>query len=182
MLLPVRGHRPNAKSPGWKDPEVVRYSQQEVENTNRLLYRTVPHNGGLVFAPERLAREVAAIHQAIRTSRSWGEFRAAPDDPQEFVRILVAAFDDQGEGRPSDADRFEGEMIPGFTEGDYPPWLQGRMDEYLPHAVLNNFATREVTAVNGSFYFIPEDKADEMCAALRPFGFEVVFTPDLPFH
>jgi len=148
----------------------------------KLLYRTVPHNGGLVFAPEPLARAVAAIHEAIRSSRSWRVFRASLHDRDELERILVAAFDEQGEERPADSDRFDGEMIPGFTEGDYPRWLQGSMDKHLPNAVLDEFATREVTAVNGSFYFIAEDRADEMCAALRSFGFEVVFTPDLPFH
>lgn len=57
----------------------------EVELMNgKLLYRIAGHNGGLVVATEDRARRVARIHEAIRTSKTWADFRLAIPPPGVF--------------------------------------------------------------------------------------------------
>ncbi len=147
----------------------------------KLVYRTVPHNGGLVFAEPKRAAFVARLHAAIQASQTWAEFRAAMPR-REYARIVRAAFDDVGEPRPKGTDLFSGESVPGWSDGDYPPWLQLELGRLLPASVLNKFGKREDTWVNGSFWLIPEANLLGVCAALNTFGWELESAQDLLFY
>lgn len=147
----------------------------------RLFYRVVPHNGGVVFAEQARAALIARIHDAINGATTWSEFRAAmPRD--EYSRLIRSTFDADGEPRPKGADDFSGECIPGWCDGDYPPWLQKEMDRLLPKEVLAQFGVRQDTWVNGSFWMIPERCLEPMCEALRSLGWELQHEPELAFH
>lgn len=146
-----------------------------------LLYRIVPHNGGAVFATPERAALIARIHEAINGSETWGDFRAAMPR-KEYSWVIRAAFDDNGEPRPRSTDAFSGEDVPGWSDGDYPPWLQPEMDRLLPHSLLVQFGTRESTWLNGNFWRIPGDSLPALCAALIALGWELRHAPDLQFH
>jgi hypothetical protein len=141
-----------------------------------LLYRVVPHNGGVVFAAEDRAKSVARIHRAIETSQTWSQFRAAIP-PREYSAVIRASFDEMGEPRPKGTDPFDPE-----PDGDYPPWLQHEMDDVIPEPLLVRLAIRQQTALNGAFWFIPEEQLKRICDALRAAGFRVRRAQGLPFH
>lgn len=145
----------------------------------KLLYRTVGHNGGLVFATEDRARRVARIHGAIRTSRTWADFRRAM--PRREYSEILRYFHEQGEPRPKGSDDFSGEMLPGWSDGDFPPWLQPEMSQLIPVAVLERFGKRLSTPVNGSYWSIPPEAAESMRAELSAMGWKIEHAPDMPF-
>ena len=155
--------------------------QRHRETPRRLLYRVVPHNGGVVFADPERAEYIAAIHKAIDTSETWGQF-GSQMPPVEFEELLASAFDDQGEARPEDSEQFSGEALPGWVDGDYPAWLQKEQGEVLPQIILETFAKRTPTSLNGSYWHIPEESVGDVCKALRALGFSVECRQDLPFR
>lgn len=145
------------------------------------LYRMVPHNGGAVFAKPVHARQVARIHLAIGGSSTWGAFRAAMSR-KGYLDVIRSVFDDNCEPRPKAADEFSAESIPGWSDGDYPPWLQPEMDQLLPDALLRRFGERKNTALNGSFWKLPEENLPAICASLAALGWKLQHEPELPFH
>lgn len=146
---------------------------------NQLFFRIAPHNGGVVFAAPERAKYVARIHSAINNSTTWGEFRAAM--PREEYSDIVRWYDEEGEPRPKSEDPFSGEAVPGWTDGDYPPWLQTEMESQLPRALLEQFGTCEISAINGNFWMIPEENLDAICAALKSLDWDLVRADDLLF-
>ena len=133
-----------------------------------LLYRIVGHNGGLVFALEHEARRVAHIHEAIGNARTWAEFRSLM--PQQDYSEILASFDDAGEQRPGGADEFSGEQLPGWSDGDYPTWLQQEMEHVVPMQILEEYGTLESTAINGSYWHLSSERETEIVAALEALG------------
>jgi hypothetical protein len=106
-----------------------------MKTKRKLLYRIAPHNGGLVFAPPSRARFVARIHEAIASAENWEQFPHLMPR-KAYSEVLEIAFDDNGEPRTRGRDPFSGEMVPGWSDGDYPPWLQREMDHVVPEEVL----------------------------------------------
>ena len=146
----------------------------------KLLYRVVPHNNGVVFAAPDRATYIARIHSAIVSSKTWDQFRRAM--PSAEYSNIVRWFDENGEPRPKSIDAFSGESLPGWSDGDYPPWLQQEMEKVVPRTVLERFGTRGDTFLNGSFWLIPADNLDEICTALKALGWELERAQDLPFR
>lgn len=147
----------------------------------KLLFRIAPHNGGAVFALEKRAIYVAAVHSAIKNSKTWGDFRSAMPikDYSEIVRV---AFDDVGERRPKNSDEFSSDSVPGYSDGDYPPWLQTELETILPRSLLEKFGHLERTNLNGNFWLIPEKNLEALCDELRRLGYELGHAQQLPFH
>lgn len=145
----------------------------------RLLYRTVDHNLGLVFATEAEARRVDRIHRAIEQARTWAEFRSMMSR-RDYSKVL-AVLDQVGERRPKGKDEFSGECLPGWTDGDYPTWLQAEMDYEIPQEVLMTYGERKDTWLNGSYWHLPPEREQEIVRALESLGFEVVPAQDLRF-
>src|SRR5262245_41792008 len=71
---------------------------------------------------------------------------------------------------PAGSDSFSGESVPGWSDGDYPPWLQAEMD-WIAADVWREFGTLESTMLNGSYWKIPANKCEAVCAAFRDQGF-----------
>lgn len=86
-----------------------------------------------------------------------------------------------GEGRPKSTDAFEAEGVAGWSDGDYPPWLQKEMDAVVPRPVLRQYGHLEATHVNGDFWLVSQDSIEPMCEALRELGFELEHCPGLQF-
>ena len=113
----------------------------------RLLYRVVPHNGGLVFAEEERARLIASIHHALETATTWGEFRSMVP-PEAYVDCIEdMEFDDEDQTEPDPDEEFDGPVL--MSDGDYPPWLQAEMERVIPYELLQRYAKSETTFING---------------------------------
>ena len=147
--------------------------------TKRLVCRVVPHNGGAVFATPERAKFIARLHDAIESSATWGEFRKAV--PRAEYSKIVRGFDNAGEPRPKSTEPFEGEQIAGWSDGDYPHWLQSEMAAVVPVSVLREFGRLEATHVNGSFWLVPSESLEAICEALRALGWEVEEWADVQF-
>lgn len=145
----------------------------------KIAYTTAPHNGGLVFATPERAELVSRVHRAIASAETWGEFRRLM--PRVEYSHVVRAFDENCEPRPRGTDPFDPESVPGWSDGDYPPWLQSQMDRLLPYEVLKRYGKLEATAINGSFWMIPADRIDEVRAALEALNYVVEQRDDLNF-
>lgn len=101
--------------------------------------------------------------------------------PRKEYSALLRVLDDDGQPRPKTADPFSSDSLPGWSDGDYPPWLQPEMDYLLPASVLAQFGKRETTSLNGDFWLIPEDSLPGICAALESFGWKLECAQDLNF-
>jgi hypothetical protein len=145
-----------------------------------IVYRVVHHNGSLVFAYESDAERVARIHEALNTARTWGEFRAKM--PSADYSEVVQRFDEDGERRPRASDPFKPDSVAGWSDGDYPEWLQHEMGRVVPDDLLRKYGTRANTMVNGSFWMIPPDHAELLANELRARGYRVVQRESLGFH
>lgn len=155
--------------------------QEHRETPRRLVYRVSPYNNCLVFAEPDRAEHIARIHRAIKKSKTWGAFRRAMP-PGEFERLQRSMMKDDEFEMPSDRDPFGGEQLPGWSDGDYPAWLQQEMDLVLPQAVLGRFGRQVATAINGFYWEISESRMNEVCTALMDLGFELERKQTLPFH
>lgn len=145
-----------------------------------LFYRVSPANRGLVFARPERAMEISQIHCAIARSRTWGEFRAAmPED--DFELIAAQLFDLDDLDRPSDNEPFDAVAVPGYVDGDYPPWLQKEMQFVLPREVIEQFGEWQQTAINGVYLHIAEENRARVVATLLRAGYRVERREDLLF-
>ena len=116
--------------------------------------------------------------RTMERNRSHAKARKLADDSKTHAR----PFDEMGERRPRSTDAFTSQSVPGYADGDYPPWLQQEMGELLPAELLERFAVREDTWLNGSYWFIPEDNLAAICDALRAQGWKLERAQDLEFY
>ena len=138
--------------------------------TTTLFYREA-WNESLVFAPPEEALRIHQIRQALETAKTWGEFRdLMPERDYEELRERMSGNLDEEESFPSDDTAFEAEQVLGFSDGDYPDWLQAEADRFVPEDVLDRFGAMETTVFNGHFWRIAptyESAIVEMLATHR---------------
>lgn len=132
-----------------------------------------------MFASPERAGLVDRINRALRKSKTWEQFRKAM--PRTAYSEVIQLFDQNCEPRPRGSDKFSAESVPGFSDGDYPPWLQAEMDLIEDYAFWQRFGQHRSTMLNGSFWLIPHEKREAVCAALRERGWEVKYAPKLEF-
>jgi hypothetical protein len=151
-----------------------------VEIDNLVFWRSLGNE--LVAAHSERAQLVHNVRVAIEAAKTWGEF-CSLIPLEEYSDILDRMrYTDYEDGEPDRDTPFEGDLIPGFCEGDYPPWLQTKMGDLLPYAVLQKLGTRKDTFMNGTYWSIPVENADRFVAALRREGYEPVERPDMLFR
>jgi len=147
---------------------------------HRLVYNVSCANGGLVFATPERARHISRIHDAITKSSTWEQFRRAM--PREEYSRIVSYYDLDGEPRPRGSDPFDCEVVPGYSDGDYPAWLQQEMREVLPREILDTYGTVAHTAFNGSYVHIDPKHLPMIKARLGELGYEVQDGTHLSFY
>lgn len=153
----------------------------------RVLYYRQGHDGGLVFAPPERALFIDQIHRAIEDSATWGEFRKRMP-AGEYQRLYEDIYssdpevlaEDEDAREPRDDEPFSHE-VPGYSDGDYPPWLAQQQHRYLPRDVLEEFATEDSSALNGPFWRIDPARTELIVERLRGLGYKVERRDDLKF-
>jgi hypothetical protein len=157
-----------------------------MSSVNLELYFRVSHGGSLIFAPPERALYIDQLHRAIEESKTWGEFRKRLP-PGEYRRLFAESFSaDPGEAdkefqEPTDSQQFSSEDVPGYSEGDYPPWLATEQDVYLPQEILKQFGRRETSAINGGFWNLKPAHRDLIIERLTGLGYKVEEREDLKF-
>lgn len=134
-----------------------------------------PINGLAVIVSQSRLDEIIAIHEA----RTWGEFAKA--DPVTYQEVHKF-YELQEEEFPSPSEPFEISMVPGFDEGDYPPWLQAEMGRYIPSDILRHHGHRDSSVLNGCYWAIKAEALQELIEALHERGFDVEQADALPFQ
>jgi hypothetical protein len=140
-----------------------------------LVYRVGPANDGVVFATPERARYVANLHDAF-DSKTWGEFRSRI--PAEEWEQLAQGFDEP----PRPGKRFKSEDVPGFCDGDWPPWLQKEIVQVLPPPLVLKYAEASMTLINGVYFHIRQEDLPELLRELESRGIRATHEPDLEFQ
>lgn len=153
-----------------------------------LYYREAPHDDYLVFVPPERALFVDQIHHAIQESTTWGEFRRRMP-ASEYQRLFEDIFstdpdvlvETEDAHEPADEELFTSDCVPGFSDGDYPPWLAPEQDSYLPSELLREFATQKESFLNGGFWALDPARAELIVKKLQSLGYTVERRDDLNF-
>jgi hypothetical protein len=155
---------------------------------DRVLYfRKAPHDNYLVFAPPDRALFIDRIHRAISESNTWGEFRQRMP-PDEYRKLYAEIYssdpevlaEDEDAREPGDGEAFPHD-VPGYCDGDYPPWLAKEQARYLPDDVLNEFAIWDRSVINGRFWRLDAARAELVAERLTRLGYQVERRDDLQF-
>ena len=150
-------------------------------NAPTLWYRQAPGNGDLVFADPSDALYIDTLNQALRAS-TWGEFRKLmPED--QYEEIVSSQYEYIGEPElvPSDEYAFDSAIVPGYHDGDYPPWLQKDMESVLPDDIAEEYGTIVSTMLNGNYLSLPSEYEHQIVDSLKRQGYVVKRRDDLSF-
>ena len=153
-----------------------------------LVFRESPYGNTLVFAPIERAQYVDRLHRAISTSQTWGEFRRRMPH-KEYEKLFADSFtteieqrdEDDGLCGPADNEPFSPDAVPGFSDGDYPPWIAAEQDLYLPREVLGAFGVAKTSVLNGFYWAIDAGNREQVLTALEISGYHLIEREDLQF-
>ena len=146
------------------------------EYAGNLAYRHIAHQPKLlIFAPRDRAFYVHRIWTAIQSAKTWGEFIDLLP-PGELIRLMPSL-----DHEPNRQDKFSGESLPGYSDGDYPPWLQAEIGRCIPSITLEEFGLKQSSAINGTFWEIPTEIEQPLVDRIRQLGFSVELRDDWQF-
>jgi hypothetical protein len=148
----------------------------------KIFYRISQANEGLVFATADNALRNHAIRTALEASKTWGDFRQAVGE-EEYRAVLskLSTHISEPVVVPNNEDPFNRDRIPGYSDGDYPEWLQSQMEWLLPTDILAKFGEPVATRLNGDYVHIDPSSEKRFVLALRKRGYEVHRRDDLFF-
>jgi hypothetical protein len=92
--------------------------------------------------------------------------------PQEYA-TMMSSLEENGDPTPEPSEPFSSEAVPGYSDGDYPPWLQQEMFLVLPSEVIDAVASRTGTMLNGDYCHIQPERLQEALERLTALGFEL---------
>ncbi len=130
------------------------------------------------------------LEQAIESSVTWGDFfgLAPKSEVRELRRRWELSWeleeedDDEADGEedgssqrpgPADDSPFNLNDVPGFEEGDWPPWPCYETDQHLPAQLLKRSRQRVTTVHNGRYTRIEPSQLKPLLDGLRRLGHEV---------
>jgi hypothetical protein len=128
----------------------------------------------VVAIPLGRARDLASIHDAIRNSSTWGQFRAAlPVADRRELDDVMSEGDPVDDGAP-----FDCMAVPGFGDGDWPEWPRASMLRWFPQDLLESVGEEETSVLNGDFAMIDARQLDAVIDGLRAAGYDGVLMID----
>ena len=152
-----------------------------------IAYAYSPEDDTFLFVPEDQVARLTAIHHALRTAETWGEFWSLlPGDERSGLKDqlewLANDFESTGypesalEHRPSDSDAFGDHDLLGLSEGDYPPIIQRDLVEWIPPEIIAEFGTWDSSPVSGDYLKMnpTTERFPELEAAFAAHGFRLV--------
>ena len=140
-----------------------------------LVYRVSLATHDIVFATPERARYVDSLYEAMN-AKTWGEFKSRI--PAEEWEALVESLDEE----PSPKKPFASEGVPGFCDGDWPPWLQQEILQVLPPPLARKYVEAERSCINGIYYRIKQSDLPELFRELDERGIHAVHAPQLDFN
>lgn len=147
--------------------------QIERDQNRSLVYGIV--NQGLVLMSEEKARELAALHDALRTAQTWNEFKERVSS--ERYRDVLERLDENDPEEddivfePQPDEKFDREAIFGYADGDWPEWPAQEMLAWVPEDIQARFGKCISSTLNGEFLFIEPASIPDVVAALEAQGY-----------
>lgn len=133
----------------------------------------------LVFFPKQRAQELAQLRKAVNSVTTWGEFKASVSE-QEYrraVELLREEMEDDG-FIPDAAAPFDEEDIPGFGDGDWPPFPAREMLYWVPYNIQSEFERPGYSTVNDVLVLSASDM-DAIIKAFEAHGYQCSRDDDL---
>ena len=102
---------------------------------------------------------------------------------EEYEEIVMSQYEYIGEPElvPADEDEFDSGIVPGYHDGDYPPWLQKDMEDVLPENIAKEYGTIASTVLNGNYLSLPPEYEHQIVDSLKRQGYVVERRDDLSF-
>ena len=94
--------------------------------------------------------------------------------PDEYEYLMKRSFDEEGRRRPGAKAKFEPSRISGYSDGDYPQWLQASMGTDLPTDVVRDFGRSSCTRFNGDYLELATCDRLAINRRLRRHGYRVL--------
>ena len=132
-------------------------------------------NDGVVFTTPARARYVDSLFDALG-SKTWGEFRRRI--PAEEWKGIASKLEEI----PGKDEPFDVADVPGFCDGDWPPWVQKEILRVLPPPLVKRYAEAVMSCINGVYFHIKQEDLPALLAELERRGICAVHAPDLRFN
>ncbi len=117
---------------------------------------------GWLVLPQPVAKYWAQVWEALE-SGTWGELRAAAG-PETFDEW----FDEE---RPDEDTTVDGDAVPGYADGDFPPTCGALMLKWLPPELHGLYGEVVNMTLNGRRLDLEgQDEAERLVAELRGSG------------
>lgn len=148
---------------------------QQPVTTTELVYGA-PYDD-LIFMPRERAQYLAAIHHALGTASTWGEFlRLLP----EAARVEVEQWFTEDElERPADGHQFDRDDVPGVADGDWPGWPAQEMLSWVPKDIQQQYGRIAASAISGDSLALDASQMNAIIGALEAHGFVCTQDDDL---
>lgn len=144
-----------------------------------LWYKYSKEHGGYIFTSRERGELITKIWVAIRDSKTFGAFfKAIQASEAKRLKELMRSDD----GVPNSNEPFDAMKLPGYADGDYPPWLAAEAGHHLPAHLLQNYTLKRDSFLNGPSWIVPSDNLTPLVSELRSLGYEVEERNDLLFH
>ena len=142
-----------------------------------LVYRRIPHKPASVIVASRdRAFYVHQIWQAIKQAKTWKQFATMlPEGEWQHLLGLL-------EEKPRESEEFSAESLPGYSDGDYPPWLQAEVARCVPATVLGELGRKQDSGLNGSYCDINSENECLLVARLGSLGYAIERKDDWFFY
>jgi hypothetical protein len=133
----------------------------------------------LVFAPPEIATEISEVYFALKTAKTWAQFRSLM--PSDQMADLERKWLEDESGPWGDDEIFEAHWT-GYLDAEYPRWLQADQDFWLPEEFLEKWGKQESGFTSGGFWTFETIKEREIVADLKALGYLVTRRDDLNFY
>ena len=140
---------------------------QDHESDTPLVYgKPWQDEDSVIFAPIHRVTTLITIHNAVRNSSTWGQFREKVSD--SIYREAVSASGNDHE--PLSNDHLE---IGAYDDGDWPGFLAQEMINWMPKDA-QALGIIKPTIFNGDYLLLNEDDLDQIIGILTLKGYQIV--------
>ena len=150
----------------------------------RLAYRFFNNCGTdiVLIDIEQHAEYWDRVYRALR-AKTWDEFRKLMprDEYSRIVHELDEMADEEGEPRCKRSGPFSALCIPGYSDGDYPPFASAALHQFIPVDVLQKYGSRELSMTTGPFWQVPAATWPKMKQELEERGYKLAQRNDLGY-
>lgn len=137
--------------------------------------------GGIEFIAEGDWRTQNAMYHPRENGLTWRWFREAYPSLWE---IFLECFDDDPDTDPElrcpppDLDDvFDITLVPGYEEGDFPPWEDSDEECPVPMWIQERYGDLQSSVLNGPYVYFPPERKETIFRALRRDGYRVLQRP-----